>query len=144
MTISPELAEEIQQMPVLSSVLPYRFSSGSVISAFDIMCGSCGEKKSQDHIRGKFEPVAGGSAAYLRAYAVCLKCRTITPLEAQFHDDGIVLFHGPTGWKKSHWGDESRKIRQVVINILESRWEQILPPFIASVILVIWAVFKND
>ena len=136
-TVPSELAKEIEQMPLLATDLPFEFGGGT-ISWLTVNCASCGIEIEANSIRGKFEPVIDNTVAKLKAYAVCYKCCTLTPIEAKFHNDGNVLYRThPNGWIKRRWGSPDTDIQKIM-----SRWQKTLPPIIAVVVVVTWIIVK--
>src|SRR5450631_3191034 len=107
--IEKDLALAIEKMPLLSTILPYNFG-GSVIDQIEVTCASCGAELESDTIRGSIETMANEHAAHLNAYALCFKCKTITPIVSKFHDDGTVLIKLNNGWVKDIWTTRKRGV----------------------------------
>ena len=136
--ITPAVAAEIDEMPLLSSVLPYRFGI-SAIEYVSAKCASCGELLEPDAIRGRFENKVHNTTASLTAFGCCLSCHTITPLEGKFHDSGKALFKTPTGWSESSWAEiKPDGVKSLVAGFIKGHWQQLLPPILVLGATVLW------
>lgn len=137
-SVTPNVAEHIEALPLLITALPYQFGD-SVIDHLNVSCACCGKTLEPDIIRGKFEIKAKGATASLLAYGLCFDCRTITPIEAKFHNDGTALFKGPNGWSQRRW-DVSRRNNVVMLSIrlIKRKWQQLLPPVLVLGATAIW------
>ena len=140
--IDDSLALEIEQLPRLSTIFPYKFG-GSVIDGIAVTCGSCGEELSPKTIRGTIEIVAGGRAVNMTAYGICFKCKTITPVVSKFHDDGVVLIKVGKGWIKDVWTTRKRGFCDNAVKFVRQKWQQIFPPVIAVAIVIGWIIWRR-
>ena len=135
--ISDTQVDEIEAMPMLTAQLPFKFRNGGAISTITISCGSCGDSLEPKVIRGQFKTICDGEAATLTAYGICYKCRKITPLEAKFHSDGMLIYKIQDRWAKDRWGEVSKN---GLWKILRKRKDQLIPPLIAVAVIVAWYV----
>ncbi|HEY3307162.1 MAG TPA: hypothetical protein VGJ93_01790 [Desulfuromonadaceae bacterium] len=136
--ININIALNIMAMPLLSTMLPYRFGGGSV-EALSVQCSKCGEVLGPDAIRGRFEIKFQGLTANLRAFGVCYYCRTISPIEAKFHNDGTALFKGPLGWRRGRWAENrTTSFGAAVVRFVQQKWQLLLPPVLAFGITLAW------
>ena len=135
--ISDAQVDEIESMSLLSEQLPFKFRNGGVISSITISCGSCGDSLEPKVIRGSFKTICNGKASTLSAYGICYKCRKITPLEAKFHNDGILIYKVQGRWAKDTWGEVTKN---GLFKILRKRKDQLIPPLIAVAVIVTWYV----
>lgn len=139
--ISPEFVSELQQMPNLRSQLPHRFAGGGAISGMSINCAACGNEVPDDNIHGHIEPIAGGEAVSIKAYAICYHDQIISPLEARYDKSGEALVKNANGtWTKSRWCDEEeqQQVSGGVKSLLDRHWQSITPPAVAVAVVVAW------
>lgn len=139
--IQADLAEHVEKLPLISTVLPYEFGGG-LIDHLAVSCAGCGDEIGQESIRGEFETAANGQATKLKAYAVCYKCRTLTPVESRFHSDGTLLNKGSNGWIESEWAEKKTGFLKSFGRIITNRWQQVVPPLVAVVLVGIWFVTR--
>jgi hypothetical protein len=145
--IKDRLALEIEQMPLLTSCLPYKFVGCSIdhvtIDHINVTCGSCGTELAPDTIRGEITTVAGGRAASMISYGICFSCKTITPVTCKFHDDGTVLYKVGQGWVKDKWAIRKRGTFEDVDKFIRQRWQQVFPPLIAVALVMCWILGRR-
>lgn len=140
--IELSLAEQIEQMPTISSQLPYTYKGG-VIDEMAVSCAKCGKEISQASMRGTFKLVAYGHALTLDGYAICYECHTITPVAVKYNDDGTALVKDRNGWKEVEWGQESLTLAGRMKTFFRQNWQQILPPVIAAIVAIAWILARR-
>ena len=96
--MSDDMAKTIDALPAMSTLLPYTFANGSRLDGMNITCGGCRTEIHQDGIQGDVVALNDNSFS-LKAYAICFDCKTATPGEFRFSDDGTFLVKGKSGWK---------------------------------------------
>jgi len=142
--VSSAVAACIDALPLLSVALPFRFDNGSTITGLETSCTSCGKLLTSTSMKGKFELLADGTAASLNAYGICYDCRTITLIEAKFHDDGTALFKGPKGWIKCRWKERRPEgFQEAAARFIRLRWQQTLPPFLVFGAALVWFLVQS-
>jgi hypothetical protein len=140
--ISDSKAAEIEQMPLLSTFLPYEFG-GSTIENIEVTCASCGRELKPTTIRGAFTNVAKGHSANLEGYGVCYSCKTITPVVSNFQDAGVVIFKVSDGWRKSRWTNRKSGFIGKLSHVLLENWQKLLPALIALMVVIEWILIKT-
>lgn len=103
--MNEDLERYIEGLPALSDVLPYRFRDGKAqLERIGIKCaGECGQEITENHIHGEFIEYNEFSVS-LKAFAVCYRCKLVSPAELKFASDGNLLQRTPDGWIKGRWG----------------------------------------
>ena len=100
--VSDDDRERIGSLPLISEQLPYVFKNGATVGSLSTNCGNCGEEV--DEVRGTLEEVNNGMTLALDpGFAVCYKCRSLTPVIVKFMDDGSFLTKTEAGWSKQQY-----------------------------------------
>ncbi len=98
--------DEIEKMPVLSSLLPYWFWNDTTFDSVETLCEKCKREIGPEMMRGKITET-NKSVISLEAYALCYDCLLITPVvPLRIRDDGSLLSKTQTGWKESRYAPE--------------------------------------
>ena len=137
--ITDEEARKIEQLPILANQIPYHFS-GAVIEGLEIPCASCGAALTEMAIRGAFDLSADEKTAHLRGHGVCYSCKTITPFESKFRNNGTCLIKSETGWRRGVWTNRELSSAEKILNFFTGHnWkDRFIPPAIAFFIMVAW------
>jgi len=88
---------EIESMTPADKILPLIFKNGSKITEIGLSCGNCGVDVKQQHIRGAAYSTNHHTIAY-SGFGLCYACKTVTPIECRFIDDGTFLLKNKDGW----------------------------------------------
>jgi len=139
--VSPDMADNIAALPLLSTSLPIRFRNGNTITHLDTNCARCGKLLGSKTIRGSLQLIADGASADIKAYALCYDCRTTTPVEAKLHNDGTVIYRRAGGWACSRW-EAHRTFGMVATGCARHRWQQLLPPVLALGGVLLWCLSR--
>ncbi|GEM_PF-4949673 len=100
--VSDEDRVRVGDLPLVSEQLPHYFQNGTSVGRLGVNCGNCGSDV--EEIRGKFEVANNGMTLALEeGYAVCYKCKTLTPVSAKFLDDGSYLAKKEHGWERGRY-----------------------------------------
>jgi hypothetical protein len=89
---------KIASMSTVSQLLPFLFNNGSRIDNIGMNCGKCGKDIPSAKIKGTAHQINEHCTAF-SGYGFCYECRTITPVECRFADDGSFLSRSGTGWR---------------------------------------------
>ena len=143
-SISDDAVKKIMSLPTIAASLPYRFPKGARIDDLSCICAYCGASLEPASIRAEFTPVADGSTVLFKGFGVCYGCKTFTPLEIRFNDDGSALCRDSRGFYEQSWG-EPQSIAggfSLVIRFCRQYWNRILPPALALIVFLAWQNFK--
>jgi len=137
--VPPGLTARIDLMPCFNELLPFKFGKNR-LETLSVNCAGCGVEVTVENIRGSIEATGDGKTATIQAYAMCYGCRTISPVDAKFHDDGTAIFKGPNSWVKGTWDANPLGLHHALLNILQKKWQAIVPPVIALILVISWIV----
>jgi len=90
---------KIASMSTVSQLLPFLFKNGSRIHEIGMSCGKCGKDIPAAQIKGTADQINEHCTAFT-GKGFCYECRTITPVECHFADDGSFLSRSGTGWRR--------------------------------------------
>ena len=89
---------EISNRPPASEMLPLIFKTGTRINSIGIECGNCGKDVPATQIRGDMSRINENCVTFA-GHGLCYECRTVTPIECRFSDDGSMLIKDGSGWR---------------------------------------------
>jgi len=132
--------QRILSLPSLVTSLPYSFGNGGRIDNVVISCACCEVELEPESIRAEFSQTAAGSTASLKGYGLCQACKTITPFEVRFADDGTALCRGSNGWSTQSWGEPRDFDGFLTISgrFFKQNWKEALPPILVLVLFLAW------
>lgn len=91
--------QKIMAKPAATTSLPFNFDNGFSVCSFTITCGNCGRVVPMDNIKGDAQRINDCCTSFV-GYALCHECRTVTPLECRFRNDGTYLCKDGAGWRQ--------------------------------------------
>jgi hypothetical protein len=91
---------EISNQPPASEILPLIFKTGTRINSMAIACGNCGKDVPSTQIHGNMSRINEHCATF-SGHGLCYQCRTVTPIDCRFSDDGSMLIKDGSGWQRS-------------------------------------------
>jgi len=136
--VGNDVAERIQQLPLLTESLPYTFADGGKLNEIGFNCGGCNKPLSSHEIHGTMEEKMNGTVAALTGFGVCYECRTLSPIEAKFYADGTSLHKKDNSWVQERWSPVHHTLTHRVSLYVYARWQTLIPPAIAAIILFGW------
>ncbi len=142
--ISDEEIRKIMLLPILTTSLPYCFGNGGRIASVSIACACCDAELEPESLRAEFSQVEGGRNATLKGYGLCYACKTITPFEVRFADDGSALCRSSDGWTAMTWGDaqDTDGFLTITGRFFRLKWKEVLPPMLALVLILAWKYLR--
>lgn len=138
--VSDEKLQNIMSLPTLVTSLPHHFGNGGRIDDVVISCACCEVELEPESIRAEFSQSAAGSTALLKGYGICQACKTFTPFEVRFADDGTALCRGSNGWSAQSWGEPRDFDGFLTISgrFFKRNWKEVLPPMLVLVLFLAW------
>lgn len=138
--VSDEDIQNIMSLPSLTLSLPYSFGNGGRIDHIVISCACCEAELEPGAIRAEFSQITDGSTASLKGFGLCQACKTITPLEVRFADDGSALCRNSNGWSAQFWGkpQDSNGFLTLTGTFFRRNWKEILPPILVLALFLTW------
>lgn len=98
--------QKVDRLPILASLLPYRFWNDTTFDSIETLCEKCKKEIGPSLMRGQITET-NRSVISLEAYALCYDCKIITPVvPLRIRDDGSMLSKTPGGWKESRYTPE--------------------------------------
>jgi hypothetical protein len=85
----------------VNELLPLLFKNGFRINAIGFNCGNCKKNIPSTQIHGIATELNEHCMAFT-GKGYCYECRTITPVECRFSDDGSFLNKSKSGWKRGN------------------------------------------
>jgi len=110
---------EINSKPPASEVLPLIFKNGSRINDMGLECGNCGKDISATQIRGDMSRINEHCVTFI-GHGLCYQCRTVTPTECRFSDDGSMLVKDGSDWRHAMITQEKTGLVVMVQNRLKT------------------------
>ena len=100
--------KQLLATPPLASVLPYRFSNGSVLTSLAVDCPDCGRAYDESQLRGELKP-ATQSVLLLEAVMICHPCKRIEHVSRRIHDDLAIVGYRNGRWQRTGGGSGHRE-----------------------------------
>lgn len=99
--------QKVEQLPVLASLLPYRFWNDTTFDSLETICEKCKKEIGPEHIRAEITET-NRSVITIDAYGLCYDCLLITPVAPmRVRDDGSFLMQVKSGgWKEYRYAQE--------------------------------------
>lgn len=101
MTVTDNQFCKIAKATPVSEMVPFTFTSCNTrIDSFTCDCAKCGQEIPQEHIRGESNSHNKHTIEFI-GHGICYACRTLTPVNVRFADDGSFMTKTETGWNRN-------------------------------------------